>query len=230
MNIVDILHQAWSTFWNELAHFAPRLLAALIILLAGSLLARAVRALVGYLLTFTRFEMLAEKSGIDAFLKQGGIELTLRDLMAGIGYWLIILLSFLIAANSLGLMVVAELFTRVTLYVPHVLVAILILVFGAVVARFLGGLVLAFARNIGVEGSQTMANIATYALMVFVVFVALEQLNIGMEILSSAFRIGFGAVCLALALAFGLGGRDLAAELLGRLKHSLEARPGATPE
>jgi hypothetical protein len=232
VNIVDILTQAWHTFWGELARFAPRLLAALIILLAGSLLARAVRAMVGYLLGFTRFEVVAERSGIDAFLKQGGIDLTLKDLLAGIGYWLIILLSFLIAANSLGLQVVAELFTKVTLYIPNILVAILILVFGAVLARFLGGLVQAFARNIGVEASQTMANIATYALMVFVVFVALEQLQIGMEILASAFRIGFGAICLALALAFGLGGRDLAAELLGRFKRSLEAKPsgGAVPD
>ncbi|HJW09764.1 MAG TPA: hypothetical protein VJ483_09030 [Holophagaceae bacterium] len=229
MNIVEILTQAWGTFLNELARFAPRLLAALIILLAGSLLARLVRVLVRKALDLTRFEVVAEKSGIDDFLRKGGIGITLRDLLAGIGYWLVILLSFLIAANSLRLEVVAQLFTQVTAFIPNVLVAILILVFGAVMARFLGGLVQAFAQNIGVEGSRTMANIATYALMIFVVFVALEQLKIGMEILASAFKIGFGAICLALALAFGLGGRDLAAEQLGRLKRNLEG-PTLPPE
>lgn len=216
MNFLGILAQAWGTFWNQLAAFAPRLLATLIILVAGYLLARLVRSLMGRLLALLRFEVLSDKSGIDQFLKDGGIDLNLRDVLALIVYWLILLLTFLVAANSLGLQVVAELFTRVALFIPNILVAILVLVSGTMLARFIGGMVLAFTRNMAIEGAETLAKLATWALLIFVAFVALEQLKIGMEILSSAFRLAFGAICLALALAFGLGGKDRAAELVGR--------------
>lgn len=216
MTFLGTLSQAWGTFWQQLAAFAPRLLATLIILVAGYLLARTVRGLMGRLFGLLRFEVLTEKSGVDGFLKEGGIDLNLRDLLALIVYWLLLLLTFLVAANSLGLQMVAELFTRVALFIPNILVAILVLVSGTLLARFIGGLVLAFARNMALEGAETLAKLATWALLIFVAFVALEQLRIGMEILSSAFRLAFGAICLALALAFGLGGRELAANLLSR--------------
>lgn len=216
MNFLGILFQAWATFWNQLAAFAPRLLATLIILVAGYLLARVVRSLMGRLLALLRFEVLSDKSGIDQFMKDGGIDLNLREILTLIVYWLVLLLTFLVAANSLGLQVVAELFTRVALFVPNILVAILVLVSGTMLARFIGGMVLAFMRNMAIEGAETLAKLATWALLIFVAFVALEQLKIGMEILSSAFRLAFGAICLALALAFGLGGKDRAAELVGR--------------
>lgn len=229
-NIMDIIAQAWGTFWKVLAAKAPHILAALVILLVGSLLARLTRSLAVYVLRFTRFEVVAEKSGIDEFLKKGDIELTLADLLAGAGYWLVVMLSILVAANSLGLVVVADLFTKVTLFIPDVMVAILILVFGAVLARFIGGLVQAFAANLGIEGSHTAGNISVTAIMVFVVFVALEQVHIGGEILKSAFNIGFGAVCAALALAFGLGGRDVAAQVIGKMYKSVDGDFGATPK
>jgi hypothetical protein len=94
---------------------------------------------------------------------------------------------------------------------------ILVLVFGVLVARFINRMVFAYLNNMGVEGALTLSTLAEYAVIIFVVFVALEQLQIGTHLLISAFQIGFGAVGLAMALAFGLGGKDWAASVIKRL-------------
>jgi hypothetical protein len=103
------------------------------------------------------------------------------------------------------------------LYIPNIIVAILVLVFGVLVARFINSMVFAYLNNIGVQGALTISTLAEYATIIFVVFVALEQLAIGTTLLTAAFQIGFGAIGLALALAFGLGGREWAAGVIKKL-------------
>ena len=102
---------------------------------------------------------------------------------------------------------------------PNVIVAILILVLGAILARFINRLIFAYLNNIGLEGALTISTLSEYAVLVFVFFVALEQLEIGRQLITAAFIIGFGAIGLALALAFGLGGRDWAAGVLERMSN-----------
>ena len=120
-------------------------------------------------------------------------------------------------ANSLGLHMVADLFNKVVLYIPNIIVAILVLVFGTLLSRFINRVIFAYLNNIGVEGSLTISTISEYAVQIFVVFVALEQLQIGTQLLTAAFQIGFGAIAFAFALAFGLGGRDWAAGVIQKL-------------
>ncbi len=230
MDQLDIIMTALQSFWDEVARFAPRLLGALLILIIGWIIAKLLRAAVSGTLKTLRFDLLAEKSGIEQFLKQGDIHVNLRTIVSEVCYWMVMLMVMMAVANSLKLEIVAELFNRVTLYLPNVLVAIFILVLGSVLARFVGNLTLAYLNNIGATGAKTISNLASYALLVFVLFVALEQLKIGTEIVASAFKIGFGAICLALALAFGLGGKDWAAAMLNKIQFRLE-HPGdsATP-
>jgi hypothetical protein len=98
-----------------------------------------------------------------------------------------------------------------------VLVAVLVLIFGTMFAKFFKGISVAYLSNIGIGGAEIISSIGQYAVLVFVISVALEQLSIGGAILVSAFQISFGALCLALALAFGLGGREWAAHILEKL-------------
>jgi hypothetical protein len=123
----------------------------------------------------------------------------------------------LAALNSLGLQAAAELFNRVILYLPNVLVATLMLLLGSLLGRFVQSVSFTYLNNIGVEGASFISHAAHWAILIFVVSIALEQLSIGGEILVSAFQILFGAACLALALAFGLGGRRWAAHVLDKL-------------
>jgi small-conductance mechanosensitive channel len=214
---IDVFLASLTSFWTQLASFVPQLLAALLLLFLGWLLANVVRTGVMKLLDVLRFDSLAEKTGIEAFLKQGNLDISLSRLLAKLAYWIVIFVVVVTVANSLGLHMVADLFNKVVFYIPNVIVAILVLVFGVLVARFINRMVFAYLNNIGVQGALTISTLSEYATIIFVVFVALEQLEIGTNLLTAAFQIGFGAVGLAFALAFGLGGREWAAGVIKRL-------------
>lgn len=214
---LDVFLASLTSFWTQLASFVPQLLAALVLLFVGWILANLARTGVVKLLDILRFDSLADKTGIEAFLKQGYLDISLSRIIANLVYWVIIFIVIVTVANSLGLHMVAELFNKIVLYIPNIIVAILVLVFGTLVARFINRLVFAYLNNIGVQGALTISTLSEYGVIIFVVFVALEQLAIGTTLLTAAFQIGFGAIGLALALAFGLGGREWAAGVIKKL-------------
>jgi len=116
--------------------------------------------------------------------------------------------------SSLGLHTAAELFTRLLQYIPNVIATIIVLIFGTLFAQFVQTATYTYLSNLGVASARVISSIARAALLVFIVSISLEQLSIGGQVLVSAFQIAFGALCFALALAFGLGGRDVAARIL----------------
>ncbi len=214
MEQFDIFISSLASFWSELASFVPQLLAALVLLFVGWILAKLARTGVMRLLKLLNFERAAEKSGLESFLKHAELEVSVASILGNLAYWLIILVMIVFVANSLGLHVVADLFNRVVLYIPNVIVAILVLVFGTILARFINRLVFAWLSNVEFEGALTVSTFSEYAMLVFVFFMAMEQLQIANELLTAAFVIAFGAIGLAFALAFGLGGRDWAARVI----------------
>jgi len=208
---IDIFLASLQTFWSEIATFAPKLLAALILLFIGWLLARLLRSGLQRLLKAFDFDNLAQKSGLEALANSGGVALSLSGLIGGLVYWLVILVVAVSVTNSLGLTTVAELLNRVVLYLPNVLVAILVMLFGTLLARFVNRLVFTWLNGIKAPNALFMSTAAEYMVQIFAFFLALEQLDIGTQLVTAAFSIAFGGLVLALALAFGLGGRDWAA-------------------
>lgn len=198
-------------FWGAIALFLPKMLAAFVLLFLGWMLARLLRAGVRRGLEALGFGRMAEKSGLEALLAQGGMDVTLAQIIAGIVFWLVLLVVAVSAANSLGLDTVAALINRVVLYLPNVVVAILVLVFGTLLARFLNRLMFAWLNSLKTPHALTLSTGLEYAVQLFALFLALEQLAIGTQLLTVAFAIAFGGLVLALSLAFGLGGRDWAA-------------------
>jgi hypothetical protein len=219
MDQVNLVLDSVRTYLVEIGRFLPKLTGAVIVLVLGWLLARAVLWAIVNGLKLARFNVLAEKAGIDDFLKRGGSRKTTIDVLGILGYWLVILITLLTAFNTLGLGVVAELLRRVVLFVPNVIVAVLIIAIGLYFARLLAESVITYGKNVGLEDAESLGRITRYAIMAFVVILALAQMDIGGEILKNAFYILFGAICLALALAFGIGGQKWASEVLERLLH-----------
>ncbi len=214
MEQFDVFVASLNSFGSEVAAFVPKLFAALLLLLIGWMLAKLARTGVTKLLRLMNFERATEKSGLESFLKHAELEVSIASILGNLAYWLVILVMIVFVANSLGLHVVADLFNQVVLYIPNVIVAILVLVFGTILARFINRLVFAWLSNMEFEGALTVSTFSEYAMMVFVFFMAMEQLQIANELLTAAFVIAFGAVGLAFALAFGLGGRDWAARVI----------------
>jgi hypothetical protein len=209
---IDLFVTSLQTFWGQIALFLPKFLAVLVLLGTGWLLARLLRAVVKRGLDALGFARMAEKSGLEALLRQGGVKVSLAGLIAGVVFWLVLLVVTVSAANSLGLDAVAGLVNRVALFLPNIVVAILVLVFGTLFARFLNRLLFTWLNGIKAPAALAISTGTEYAVQVFALFIALEQLEIGTRMLTTAFAIVFGGLVLALALAFGLGGRDWAAE------------------
>ncbi len=213
-NQISMVVESVKSFLIQVGQFLPQLLAAIVILILGLLVAKFLHFIVVRGLKLIHFDVLTQTAGIDGFIKQGGIKKTTIDILGILVYWLVILLTLLTAFNSLGLGVVSELFRRIALFIPNVIVAVLILAIGLYFARFISDTVMAYSRNVGIEDAELMGRLTRYAIVIFVVITALVQVNIGAEILMEAFRILFGATCLALALAFGIGGQKWAAGAL----------------
>ena len=194
----------------------PDLAMALLLLIAGWLVAKLVRRLAVRALRALRVDELAERAGFDDFLVQGGVEVTTVTLIASTVYWLILAGVFVALLEALGLPTAGLLLARLSAFVPNLVLAIGILVFGSLLSRVVGGLIFSYLSNIGSAAAEPIGALARYALLVFVLFMAAEQLAIQTTVLVSAFQIAFAAVCLAAALAFGLGGRDWAAHVISR--------------
>ncbi|PIV88512.1 MAG: hypothetical protein COW48_05645 [Hydrogenophilales bacterium CG17_big_fil_post_rev_8_21_14_2_50_63_12] len=217
MQQLDIFVASLTSFWTELASFIPQLLGAIIALVLGWMLAKLARTGVMRLLTLLKFDKATEKSGLESFMKHAELELSVASVIGNLVYWLIILVMIVTVANSLGLSMVAELFNKVVLYIPNVIVAILVLVFGTILARFINRMVFAWLNNMEFEGALTVSTFSEYAMLVFVFFMAMEQLQIANELLTAAFIISFGAVGLAFAIAFGLGAKDWAGKVVEKV-------------
>jgi len=173
-----------------------------------------VRRLVIRGLRLVKADVAAEKAGLEDFLLQGGVRFTTVTLVGSVVYWAVNLTVILAALTVLGVETAGETIKRLILHVPNVVTAVVVLILGTLLGQFVGGLTHAYLANLGVTGARAISAIARWAVVVFVIAVSLEQLSIGGQVLVSAFQIAFGALCLALALAFGLGGREWAARVL----------------
>jgi hypothetical protein len=216
MNSFDPIVEPLRVFLAQVGDVLPRVFLAVIILVAGWIVAKSVRFAIARGLRAVNFHVVTERAGIDAFLRDGGIQADFTDIVAVLFYWIVILAALVMGFNLLGLSYITDLLTEVLRFVPKVMVALLILAFGAYFARFIGNAVCAYCRNIHLQDADLMGGIARYAILTFVILVALDQVNIGGDIVRQTFLILLAGVVFAVALAFGLGGRDWAADLLER--------------
>jgi hypothetical protein len=216
MQSIDVVLEPLRALLAQVGAFLPRLLVALAIVLAGWLLAKVVRFAFMRALRAVNFHVLTERAGIDGFLKQGGIETDATAICGVLAYWLTILVALLIAFNSLGLDYATDLLRSAVMFVPRLFISLLIVTLGAYFARFLGSALRAYCAGQGIGDAELLGRLAQYAVLLFVLLIALDHLDVGGQLMQITFLIAFAGVVLALALAFGLGGRDWAAALLER--------------
>jgi Conserved TM helix len=216
MQSIDMVVDATREFLHQIAAFLPRLLLAMLVVAVGWLLAKAVRFAVERALKAANFTVLTERAGTDNFLRQAGMRSDTTALFGIVAFWLVILATLIIAFNELGLTYITDLLGRVVLYTPKLLIAMLIVVFGSYCARFAGSAVHTYCLDAKIPDADLLGRIVRYVIMTFVVMIAVSQVEIGGDMVQRTFLIILGGLMLALALAFGLGGKDWAAALLQR--------------
>jgi flagellar biosynthesis protein FliQ len=212
----EVMLEPLRVFLRQMGDFLPRLAIAVVVLIVGYFVAKAVKFAIVKGLRAVNFNIITERAGIDGFLRAGGIRSDGTEILALLFYWVVILVALVIGFNSLGLAYITDLLSQVLLFVPRVMVALLILAFGAYFAGFVGQAVTAYCKKVLLQDSDLLGRICQYAILAFVVLIALDQVNVGGEIVRQTFLIVLAGIVFALALAFGLGGKEWAAEMLER--------------
>jgi len=210
------------TVLSQIGQFLMNVILVLIILLIGWVVAKLIRTLVTKGLRIIRLDELSGRIELDSLLAKGGINYSLSELIGVVCYWVALLVTFVVAVNAVGLTIAADLLNKIILYIPNIIAAIFILILGMFVATLLKAVVQTAANNAGVSQANLLSQIANVVIMVFAVAIALEQLNIGAKIIELTITIVLGSLGLGVALAFGLGCKDLigksVAEFLDKIK------------
>jgi len=198
--------------------YLPVLLGALLILIVGWIVAKIIRSIVNGVLKVVRFDAIADKAGISEVLRKGDLKITARQVVSRLVYWLVIIMVLVMVANALGLPKASDILSNLFAYVPKVIAALLVLVVAMFLANFVSGIVRTVAGNAKLPKPDLLAGISRWAIIIFAVTISLAQLGIAPLFVTATFNIILGGICLALALAFGLGGKDAAAKYLEELK------------
>jgi len=224
--LTHVMQTTFDELGARLQAFAPNLLAMLLLLAAGTLVAGVLRVGLRFALRRLGLDRFAERSGLRAVATRGGLVRSLSDLVA-LGTAAIVLIAFvLLAVAALDVSVAMELVARAFAWLPHLLAALLLLVAGFLLAAFVRRSVLIGAVNAGLPSARLVATAAQTTVLVLFGAIALEQVGLGTRVVLVAFAILFGGIVLALALAFGLAGRDLASEALRNLLRARTASEG----
>ncbi|MDD5197074.1 MAG: hypothetical protein WC937_04310 [Candidatus Omnitrophota bacterium] len=208
----------------QIGQFVTNILLVLIILIVGWIISKLIRAVVTKALRIVKVDELSDRVGLEALLEKGGISYSLSELVGIICYWLALLVTFMVAINAIGLTIAADLLNKVVLYIPSVIAAVFILVLGMFAATILKNIVITAANNAGLSQGKILAKIVEVIIILFAIFVGLEQLNIGIRITELTLGIGLASLGLGLALAFGLGCKDIAGKFMDDFVNKLKKK------
>ena len=192
----------------------PKIIGFIIILAIGWIIAALVAKGAAALLRNIRFNDMSERSGFAGFVRNTGVYTDSTGFVADIAKWFIRLITLVVAFDALGLPAVSDVLRQLLLWLPNLAVAITVLIIGGLAANALAGLVRAATAEADLGNPHLLANIARVAVWAFAIVVAVNQIGIARELVNTLFMATVGAVALALGLAFGIGGRDTAAEMI----------------
>jgi hypothetical protein len=200
---------------RSFAHFLPRLLAMLIIALLGWLVAYGLRVMLRAILRIAKFDRLSDNAGTTQMLNKLALPSS-SELLSRVVFWVVWFGFILLGVQVLGIVGLQEYISRFFLYLPRLFGALFIVFFGLVAASFFSRAALLAAVNADSPSPRVLATVIRTIIVVFAVSMAFEQLGLAERTILVAFAIAFGALMLGLALAFGMGGRDLAKQFLER--------------
>ncbi len=200
-----------ASFGDVFGDMVPKVLLALAVIAVGYVVAKVLERIVDGLLRKIGLNRLLDRGGVLQAVERSGARINPTRLISGLVFWLVVFAVVLTAANMLGLSAVAAVVGNLVAYIPSVITAIIIIVAGILLGQFVGGLIMTSIG--GIHGGKVLARAGQAGVIIIATFMALQELGIASDIVTTAFAILFGAIALALAIAFGLGNRDLAGEI-----------------
>ena len=206
----------------KILSYIPAIAGAIVILVVGWLLAKMAKMVVVRVLKAIQLDALSDKGGVTNILAHGEIKMTLSELIGAIIYWLLVLVVIATALNALNLSVAAELVSTLVNYVPNILAAVFILVLGSLLANFVSTIVRTSAGNAGIKRAKLLGHVTQTVVIIFSIIMAIEQLKIATTLIVLAVNVLLISVGLGIAIAFGLGCKDIAGKYVQNLVDNLK--------
>lgn len=209
-----VIIEPFNRFLERSQEFLPNLISFILVLFVGIVLGFVLKNIFLRFFRAIKLDKFSERSGMVEMLKKGGVKEPISLVLSRLIFWLTIIIFFIMSLRSLSVPVIEQILERFILYLPNVFIAAVILSLGYLLSNFLGRTALIASVNAGLKLSGLIGKFVKLTVFLLAVTMALEQLGIGRETIIISFAIIFGGIVLALALAFGLGGRDIAKEYL----------------
>lgn len=192
----------------------PKVIAFILIMVIGWFIASLIAKAVAAMLRKIKFNQIAERAGIAGFVRSMGVDTDSAGFLASIVKWFVRLITLVVAFDALSLPAVSDFLRQVLLWIPNLVVALVVLVIGGLAAKALSQLVKGTVEKAGFDNSEVLATIASVAVWIFAILIAVNQIGVGATLVNTLFMATLGALALALGLAFGLGGKETAGKVV----------------
>lgn len=228
MDFLNLILEPLQDVLLRFKEFAPNLLAMLVILIFGILLARVLRAILVKFLTAVKFDNWSDRMGFTTLMRKGDLWVKPSVVIGAIIFWMLIIVTLMVGLSALKVTAIDNLVEQFFSYLPRVFSAAIILVVGYAVSGFISRAVLIAAANSGYHYAKLLAEAVRVLLIVMILAMVMEQLQIATNIVLAAFSIVFGGIVIALAIAFGVGGIGAAKRIIER--ELTEEHPEKAPD
>lgn len=219
---LNVLRASLQNLWLTVANFLPSLIGALIIFVVGLIVAAVLERIVERLVYYLKIDTLLRKLGLEQVMNRANMKLDAGHFLGKLVYWFFTVAFLLAASDILGFFTLSNFLRDVLTYVPNVLVAVLILLAALVLANFLRGLVRASVMSANMHHAKGLGSVAWWVVVIFGFLTALVQLGVAVSIINTLITGLIAMMALAGGLAFGLGGKEYAAEMLKAVKDEID--------
>jgi hypothetical protein len=220
----------FNLLWEKLVEYFPKVAIGLILLIVGLVLAILLRLLVTKLLELIRFNTLSDKTGVTEFLRKGQINYTPSKLIGNIIFWIIIILILFFIADIAGIKILGATIDKIVNSFPNIFGAFITLIIGSLIIIFISNFVQTIANNAAFPHANILSRAIKWIGVIFVLILSFENLNIGSKILGSTFLIVLASMAFGIALAFGIGCKDIARDLMEKVLQDLKERSKKGPK
>jgi len=221
----EVFSQSFVGLWYGFVSFVPNLLGALILFVIGWIVGPIVGRAISQLFAMLKLDKLFESAGASNFLNRAGLRLNVSGFIGGVVKWFIIIVFLMASLQIVGLTQVNDFLREAVLYyLPKVIIASLVLVIATVLADAMKKLVSASAQAANIRSAKMLGSITLYAIWIFAFIIALSELGIATAFMQILFTGFIAALAIALGLAFGLGGKEVAGRAVEKLSEDMSAK------
>jgi len=220
-SLVENIRGSFADLWQGILDILPGIIEGIVILIVGWIVAKIISRVVGKIVEVIRLDRVLATAGVKTFFQNAGIKLSIEGIFEEVVKWFILIAFFMSAAKAFGLSQINEFLGQVLLYIPNVIIASIITIVGILIANFIADLAHGTTKATKTGSPQIVASIVRYAVIIFTILVALDQLKIGESFLQSFFSAVSYALAGSVGLAFGLGGKDAAADAIKKIRKDI---------